>query len=212
MERTSPYAFALFLVLALVIIGALAVPRGVAFEEVTPEKFLAVITPLFLIAVFIERALEVFVAAWRGKGEEELAAEVSRLAPRKQKAKQDKAGSVSDETPSSAPDELTAAKRTLALYKADTHKQALIAALAIGVIVSALGVRFLEPLFDPDALDNLTRGQRVLLAALDIAITGALLGGGSDGLHKVINTVVVFFDTTGKNIKDRRLQEGSISQ
>src|SRR5262249_15796097 len=74
-DRISPLKFVwrerFRLPLYLAVFGGIAMmainsPGLITFWPFSPTEFLQRITPLFLISLFIERALEVFVTAWRG--------------------------------------------------------------------------------------------------------------------------------------------------
>jgi hypothetical protein len=132
------------------------------------------ITPLFIIALFVERAIEVFVSPWRSREEALLRAarqrtELGRLAE--------------------------ADDRTLTTFKADTMRITFAAGVGIGVIVSAVGVRALALFIDPDQIAALAGWQRPLFTTVDVVITGLVIGGGADGIHKIVKVFTSFFDS-----------------
>lgn len=164
-------------------------PGLIRFWPFTAGEFVQLLTPLVLVALFIERALEVFLTAWRGKGSANIALEIqsakTRLSHGESEAKAD----------------LQYSEKTHTEYKSDTQRVAFLAALALGIVVSALGVRGLSLFVDPAAFKELSTSQRTWFNAMDVFLTGALLGGGSEGLHKLVTVFTNFMDTAAKKAK-----------
>lgn len=159
-----------FVVGALVLV-ALGSPGLVRFWRFTPAEFVQLVTPPVLMALLIERALEVFLTSWRG-------AEAARLALRAADGPSDLAG-----------------------YKARTQRIAFLAGTTLGVIVAALGVRVLELLMDPVRFAALPATQPTLFHVADVLLTGAILGGGADGLHKLVSVFTNFMEATAGRAK-----------
>lgn len=185
MARDIKIVLALLLataVLALVLAVAGA-PQLLVFRPLDGVGELAQrLTPLFVIALFVERALEVFVTAWRAPAERVMRAmrrtELGKLTP--------------EET------------STLIQYKSDTQRVAFVAGIVLGIIISAIGVRALALFLTPEQVAALTGWQRTLLATVDVLITGAVIGGGADGIHKIVNMFTTFFDATTAHVESRR--------
>jgi hypothetical protein len=70
-------------------------------------------------------------------------------------------------------------------------------------VVAALGVRVLQLFVDPAVFDALSGLQRRLFCTVDVLLTGALLGGGADGLHKLVRVFTTFMDSTAELAKGR---------
>ena len=165
--------------LVVVIVLSLAVvlfanPQLVTFWPFTGAEFLQLITPLFLIALLIERVVEVFVAAWRNEGSKKL--------------KGDKKDEKSPE---------------LIEYRAGTQRFALILGVTLGIIVATVGVRLLGQVVDPAVFASVPQWQQQVFVASDVVLTGTLLGGGADALHQVMNVFTSFMQTTTNNIENR---------
>jgi hypothetical protein len=79
----------------------------------------------------------------------------------------------------------------LAKYKDKTRKIALFSALLIGILISMTGIRGIEPFID---FEETTHWQRTWFQGLDIFLTGGVIAGGSDFIHKILNTVTTFMD------------------
>ena len=131
------------------------------------------LTPLFVIALFVERAIEVFVSPWRSR--EEAILRAVRKSP---------LGKLAEEE-----------DRKLTTYKAETKRIAFAAGVGIGVIVSAVGVRAFASFVDPDQIVGLAGWQRPLFMTVDVIITGLVIGGGADGIHKIVKVFTSFLDS-----------------
>jgi len=178
----------------LAIVGAIAAvvllywlnPAVIQFKKYSAADFTQQLTPLVLIALFIERSLEVFITVWRGGKAAELqrdAQEATALPDGDQKVNR-----------------VHATNDALTKYKFATQQIALPSALALGILISALGVRGLGNLVDLDKLtDHPT--QEYLFNVADVLLTGALMGGGSDFMHKVITTFTDLMDATSQKAK-----------
>jgi hypothetical protein len=68
-------------------------------------------------------------------------------------------------------------------------------------LISGLGIRTLEPLVDPEVFKGLNIVQMRLFVAIDVFINGALLGGGSNGIHKIIDLFLTQVDIKRKPSK-----------
>jgi Na+/proline symporter len=103
--------------LILIVIVGIAIPFAlkpglVTFSSFTSAYFVQQLTPLVLVSLFIERALEVFLTAWRGKSAADLT----------QKVKRARAAAGPNQAPS--PNQLDA-EDNLTAYKTDTQRIAL---------------------------------------------------------------------------------------
>jgi hypothetical protein len=166
------------LIVVGVVVTAAGNPGLVTFVPKDAGQFLATMAPLVLVSLFIERALEVFMTTWRGPDAARLTQE-ARLAA---------AGGTGGRTEAAA----------LLGYKATTQRIAFLTGIGLGVVVSALGVRGLGQFVDLAAFEHLEPFQRDWFNACDVLLTGAVLGGGADGLHKFIVAFTTFLDTTAR--------------
>jgi hypothetical protein len=89
-------------------------------------------------------------------------------------------------------------QRRRAAYKSDTRIIALWTSLLFGLLMSAIGIRSIEPLVFIDS-NNLI--QVVIFRCLDALLTGGLIAGGSEGIHKIIQVFINFMEATSKQIK-----------
>jgi len=164
------------------------------FNPVTRQSVVDILTPLCVIALFIERAQEVFITSWRGLRTSELEAGLKAArggAPASTAADSEAEGPV--EAPVAAAS-VARAEEKLLLYKSETKRIAFLSGLALGTLVSIVGIRTLAPLVSWDAEINGTQGA--VFDLLDILITGGLLGGGAEGIHRIISVFTDFLDAT----------------
>jgi len=83
----------------------------------------------------------------------------------------------------------------------DDLQAAFTAAVLLGITISAIGVRALELFVDPAVFAALTSAQRTVFRVIDVVLTGAVLGGGADGMHKLVSVFTNFMDRTNANLK-----------
>lgn len=174
---------------ASVILTVTLKPGLIRFWPFSATEFVQLLTPLVLVSLFIERAQEVFLTAWRGKEASKKSREVQLYKERLAKGGM------------GAQDDLERAQNTLTDYKSETQQIAFVTGLILGIVVSALGIRGLELFVDPAVLADLSPTQKGIFNAADVLLTGALLGGGSDALHKMISVFTNFMDTSAKRAK-----------
>jgi hypothetical protein len=63
--------------------------------------------------------------------------------------------------------------------------------LLVGIGISAIGIRGLEPFF---SLNNDLQGS--LFRLVDIILTGTLISGGTAGIHEILTSLTAFLDVT----------------
>ena len=132
---------------------------------------------LYIVALFVERSLEVLLKAWRQGGK-------SRLEEEKQLAEEnEKAG----------------AKKKLQEYKVGTQKRALLLGLTLGIMVSLSGVRFLGPIFEFG--DAAAPFQQAVFQFSDIILTAGLIAGGSATIHELMALIDDFLRASRKRAK-----------
>ncbi len=172
------------------------VPDPAVFKPMTAQVFIGLIGWLFAVALFVERAVEVVVMVFRDQ-QADLLDEAEELAARASASAIQKAAVLAGDNPGkpAATDTAEAAAKTYAdarhnkvVFRAETKEFALLVGLVFGIFVSLAGVRALRGLL----VDN---GCYVpLFTVADIVITGAMLAGGSEGIHRMANAFTSFMD------------------
>ncbi len=221
MQKT--WGFYLF-VFTILVIGAWYNLEAIGMKPgIEAADLVKLLSALLFISLIVERVLEVFISAWRGEGKARLEFQVSQLKKalswveiekktqiqERSKADVDKskrienreAAEILDKKFEQAFTALGAVEQKLALYHVETKIKAVPCGVLLGILVSALGFRTLQPLLDPGAVGNLSNFHATILRVTDIVLTGGLIGGGSDGLHKVIQAFIDFMESTSKRAK-----------
>lgn len=160
------------------------------------SSFLAVAV---ILSLFLERALEVFVGVWRDPEQITLDA---RWSFEEQHQKQ-----ASERHDQKEYEAATESLRTLnlqrAAYRIGTQKFAMRAAFAAGLLISVAGLRCLDGLIEPKtSAGSISELQRFLFQLVDVMLTGGLIAGGSEGLHKLSQIYSTFVDTTNKRLRE----------
>ncbi|MGF1550968.1 MAG: hypothetical protein ACFBWO_00510 [Paracoccaceae bacterium] len=166
-RRTYVLVLAVLFALAALATGAFsALPFTDDLTRAVTDRFLAI----GLVALFLERAIDVYVVGWRRLGEQEA---VDRLGEA--------------EARGSDTMEVRQLRFALSRYRAETQRAAFIVALVVGVVVAATGMRVLDGLID---LDPVAPGEAPLVTrawwTLDILLSGGVIGGGAAGIHQIL--------------------------
>jgi hypothetical protein len=94
-------------------------------------------------------------------------------------------------------------EQLLSAYKSQTRKFAMWTALLVGWLISGVGVRSLDALVQPVQGALYSGVQSLLLHVLDVFLTGGLIAGGSDGIHKITQLFSTYFEETRAGIRNR---------
>ena len=179
---TSVKGIAMLLPISGVILALWLKPINVSFREFPKENVIGLLSGLVVIALFVERAVEVFLTPLRGTTCQKMTRDLKL-----------KRGKVDKENPESA-SELKKAEYELLDYKGQTRSIAFLVSLALGMTVSASGVRGLASLLD-------AKGCSAVFNALDVLLTGALVAGGADGIHKIATVFTSFLEKSADTTK-----------
>ncbi len=129
---------------------------------------------LYIVALFVERSLEVLIKAWR-QGSKSRLEEQARSAEQSEKVE---------------------AEKKLQEYKAGTQRRALLVGLTMGIMVSLSGVRLLGPIFELSSAE--ASFQHAVFQFTDIILTAGLIAGGSATIHELMALVDDFLRTSRK--------------
>jgi len=192
---------AAIIVLALVLS---LTPEPVAFKSTASNEVLGLLGTLLFVALLVERALEVFVNTWRSEGamftdqrdfyRRELD-NLEKLKPDEQLARKTELDDVREK--------LRIAEDQRTKYRSGTMQFALWGGLTLGLLTSAVGVRTLQPLVDPAALAQLGPTQQTFFHVVDVLLTGGLLAGGSDAIHKLTSLYVTIMEGTSNRLREK---------
>jgi len=147
------------------------------------------LAPLAFAAAIVERAVEILVSPWRDAEASKLEKGVAAI----------KARPTDPATNAQNAADLKAASDALDEYRGATQRYAFAVSLTLSVLVSMAGVRALGNFVAADKLKDpkFTQGaQYLFFLCVDVALSAALLAGGADGIHSLVNAVTSFFDST----------------
>lgn len=172
------------LIVVIVFTAALLSPGLMVFRRLTLTEFVLSVLPLVMVALFIERALEVILTPWRAQHTTELRerAGYARLMRSWHQPRRPEEEAYID-------------------HQHRTQRIAFVCGTACGVILAALGIRVLEMFVDHAIFYSLPPLQQHLFRATDVALSGAVLGGGSDALHQLMLVFTNFFQSAAGRVK-----------
>lgn len=192
-EKPTLRSAAIVAALVLIIFGALSSFKGLSFQSESGDDALSVLGRFVLIALFVERGIEVFVELWRGASKNKIKHDIEVLKeermgvkenPEEEKVIQNKVRELSED---------------LHFYQAVTMRISLWMGFLFGLLVSISGVRALDPLLSSPIGD----AQGILFQGVDILLTASLIAGGSEGIHKIMTVYKRFMEGSEKRIKER---------
>jgi hypothetical protein len=187
----------------LFVSGALALAGVIVFRAylnwsavnltVRLQDLSGLLAPLAFAAACIERAVEILISPWRDAEASKLAKRVAAIQARPADPAAHAQNAEDLKTASDALDE----------YRGATQRYAFAVSLTISVLVSMAGVRALGSFVPADQLKDpkFTQGaQYMFFLSVDVALSAALLAGGADGIHSLVNAVTSFFDSTADRV------------
>jgi len=169
-------------VLLCVVLPSMVLIKPLIINELGLVKVGTLLTTIFVVAVFMERSQEVLLTAMRAYGSETLGLEirrVQRLVHIGEKNNKD------DAVVDALQNQLEALRLQRLNYRAHTRIIALRFGLLFGLLISVAGIRTLGILVDEQLVSSLPVFQGVLFHGIDVLLTGGVIAGGSDGIHKM---------------------------
>jgi hypothetical protein len=190
--------------LPLFVSGALALVGVIVFRAwlnwnalgltVRLQDLSGLLAPLAFAAAVIERGVEILVSPWRDAEASKLEKAVAAIKARPADGTANAQNAADLKDASDAIDE----------YRGDTQRYAFAVSLTLSVLVSMAGVRALGSFVDASKLKDPVfthSAQYLFFLCVDVALSAALLAGGADGIHSVVNAVTSFFDSTAAKPK-----------
>lgn len=176
------------IIIILVIWGATSPLYAPFKEDLGPTTIAGAIGGLFVIALLIERFLEIFVSVWR--------------APEAEK-KKNAVNSYSDQEKSAKAAQFKKDQQELTDYQSQTKSLTLLIGFALSVLVCVAGIGLISDIIDLEAINGEEQEtQKSLLRVIDIILTASLLAGGSDGMHQFVSSLETFFKETKKKLQN----------
>lgn len=171
-------------VIAIIALSLPSYPLLTQFRTEALQAIPNVLAPLVILALFIERGVEVVLAGWRAAGATTRDTEM-RMAIRE-----------------GTTDEQWRAKASLDAYTAHSQRLAFLIAFIIALLISMMGVRAIEMLVGDNLVASAPPFQRNLFVRVDILVTALLLTGGAEGIHKIVNAFTTFMESTKQKLKE----------
>jgi hypothetical protein len=183
-ETTVTYA--LCLVAVVVLMRQIPNPQLLKFSDAALANVGNVLASLMLVALFVERAVEVIMTVWRAEIAQRHEARLTRA--------QQVAGANAALDP-----EVAAAEITLWRYKAQSRRIAFALTLTLGFFLAQLGIRAIQQFLAGGVLPaNLSPDQAATFRNVDMIITAAMIAGGAEGTHRIVSAFTAFADATKK--------------
>ncbi|HEX7120637.1 MAG TPA: hypothetical protein VF212_17725 [Longimicrobiales bacterium] len=171
----TPYTLVLIGLLVAAYVFFIRVrPEALRFDPNALANLGSVLAPLVVCAAFIERAVEVVLTPLRGE-------ESARL-----QAKAQACRATGDH------DEAAEHETRLTEHKLGSRRRAFFLAVALGIAASLLGIRGLESLL----ADGAQPGTG--FEFFDIVLTGLVIGGGADGIHKIVKAFTDYMEMVSR--------------
>jgi hypothetical protein len=173
----------ILIVVAMIVGGYVAMWPPLKFVDLGGADFASRFSVLIFFSLLIERTVEILMSIWRSEKANKLEAAVQSLVACKKPA--------DDPT-------LLEAQGKLIKYKAETMQWTMPIGFALGLLVSAMGVRALSQFIDLTAAGTEAplKGQHWWFNMGDILFTGALLAAGADPIHKLLDLYRKFVESS----------------
>ncbi len=168
----------ILLVLASIFVGF----TGISLVENIYEKLVAVLGTILMASLIIERGLDVFLTTLRAEKSEKMSRAINEIKI------------LAGNGDSSIKAELSKLEDEQFIFKSQTRIIALWSGLLAGVILGIIGFRALNSLVSPDEFELLKNFQKIVFNAVDIFLTGCVLAGGSDSIHKIMDSFRLFME------------------
>lgn len=145
------------------------------------SKVGSILLPILFMSLLLERSLDVFLTATRQADSQKLEREIQDLTAKIF----DENGVLNDEN-SSELAVLTEKKERLAQRRFETRLLALWVSLYAGVLLGCIGFRTLGGLIPPESLAGLGPVRYAIFRVCDLLLTGGVIAGGGEGVHKLM--------------------------
>lgn len=200
------------IVIVLIITGViLGQPGAIRFDQTKPSSALTVFAGLLVVALLVERSLEVGIHTWCGQHADELDQAVQNAQIALDLAKKTNTGDLAN---------LESKLQTAVVEQrkdwGGTRRIALWSGAVLGLAVSAAGFRAIENLLTPESIKIVATGRCWLIGfctpgsgqistfrVLDVIVTGGVIAGGSDGVHKIMQLYSEYMDSTADKVKEQ---------
>ncbi|MEM7065475.1 MAG: hypothetical protein AAF572_20205 [Cyanobacteria bacterium P01_B01_bin.77] len=196
------YSFYVILICGLLCI--LIPIEPLTFQALSFDVVIRRLSVLIIVALFLERALEVYKLSYFSQKKERLTAEVEQrqlelnvlLLSRAEDSSKSEAIQESKEC-------LFKAEEKLQVHQDYTRQRILQVAIVFALLLSAVGLRSLEGIVQYPSSETISEIFRLyLFRVLDLSLTAGLIAGGSEGIHNIIKKIYSFFPDASQQVID----------
>ena len=206
MDRESLLKFPRYMFYTVLVCGLLYVLIPIdppTLEPAIVKISIQQLTILIVVALFLERALEVYKLSYLSQEKERLAAQVEHIQLELQVLLTNGDNSPNSEAIKAVKLRLFNAQESLRVYKNYMRQNLLRVAIAFSALISLVGVRSLESAFNfPEPESALELFRFYLFRVLDVMLTAGLIAGGSEGIHNVIKKLSNLFPDVPQKVID----------
>ena len=191
--------FAVAVILVIVVLVVVYNFDAIPFKDEFLSNIGNLLALLFFASLLLERALDVLLTITRAPHSEQLdevIADFRYLLQQKDIPPEEKQKTL--ESLRTKRDE----KRD---WRNGTRNISMWLGLILGVVIAAVGIRTLGSIIDMSAIPN--KAQHDAFAVVDVLLTGGLLAGGSDGIHKIAELYRNFFESRSAQERNRTLEQ-----
>jgi hypothetical protein len=222
-KKMWPVFISLFVVLVCVVLFAVMARWNGLKLNLDPRNVAGLLGPITLAAAFIERAVEVVISPWRDREADSLVHQLDKadkhlavttltattantvaaaaIADPALQAAATTAAQQSSQAATTAVANASTAAIAMTDYRGLTKQYAYAVSLLLGILIAYSGVRGLENLCVVNALSTVSWGQKLMFEVVDVILSGAVMAGGANGIHSIVNLVTSFADTTSEKVK-----------
>lgn len=184
-------------ILLLAVASFWVAPMAVGALDLTTGQVMSLLGSVFVVTLFVERAQEVILTNWRAYGSEALDLALTAQARQVARMAQEGNGTELDE----AEARLEQLRQEKLRYRARTRIYAMRIGVIMGVAVSMAGLRTLGVLVPEATVQAFGLLQQILFHTMDVIITGGVIAGGSDGIHKMAEWYRVAVESRSRQIR-----------
>ena len=171
-------AIVLIALIALVVSGFNLTGTARLDPNLSQDTYNSLFVNLGIIAVILERFIEVFNSIWRRAGKVDLQLNVDAATTLEARV---------------------SAQKALDDYRSKTGTYAMYGGFVMGLVAAISGIHILQVLYD---LQDLTPWQSILFRATDVVLTAGLLAGGSKGVNAVTAVFGNLLDSSANRARD----------
>jgi hypothetical protein len=190
-DRFSHWKEAVIILLILAALGLVLYfidTSNLTFKKITETDIFAIISSLFVVAVFMERTVEAILSPIRSPDRQKIEHDIEDIKHNIERLNNSSQPDVDEQRA------LLDKQHDLDLYNLRTAKRASWLSFVFGLIISFVGVRALSGLIEPAEFKGLEKLNRNLFSFVDVVLTGGVIAGGSAAIDKIGRAISQFYN------------------